>query len=63
MLVELPLEEHLRMECWARSLSQCGDTDKIAKLCSALLVQLAYKDKLLKQAVSHIADLEYAQFK
>jgi hypothetical protein len=61
MSVSLSVEEHLRIECWARSLSSHPDKQKVTELCSSIITQLMYKDKLLKQAVRHIADLEFTQ--
>jgi len=47
------------MECWARAIQSNKDKQEIADLCASLVKQLAYKDKLLKQAVNHIAKLEF----
>ena len=52
------MEEKLRMECWARAIQSHKDKQEIADLCASLVKQLAYKDKLLKQAVNYIAKLE-----
>lgn len=62
LAVSFSMEEKLRMECWARAISSNKDKQEVADLCASLVKQLAYKDKLLKQAVQHIAELERQVF-
>jgi len=58
MVVEFSIEEELQIESQARSVLQCGDTKEVARLCSSLVKQNAYYQKLLRQATGHIAQLE-----
>jgi hypothetical protein len=58
MIVEFSIEEELQIESQARSVLHCGDQKEVARLCSSLVKQNAYYQKLLRQATGHIAELE-----
>ena len=58
MIVEFSIEEELQIEHQARSVLHCSDTKEVARLCSSLVKQNAYYQKLLRQATAHIAELE-----
>jgi hypothetical protein len=58
MIVEFSIEEELQIENQARSALHCGDQKEVARLCSSLVKQNAYYQKLLRQATGHIAELE-----
>jgi len=58
MVVEFSVEEELQIENQARSVYRCTDTEQISRLCSSLVKQNAYYQKLLRQATGHIAELE-----
>ena len=58
MVVEFSVEEELQIENQARSVYRCTDTDQVSRLCSSLVKQNAYYQKLLRQATGHIAELE-----
>jgi len=58
MIVEFSIEEELQIEHQARSVLGCSDTKEVARLCSSLVKQNAYYQKLLRQATGHIAELE-----
>ena len=58
MIVEFSIEEELQIENQARSVLHCGDSKEVARLCSSLVKQNAYYQKLLRQATGHIAELE-----
>lgn len=62
MIVELTLEEELQIETQSRSAFQHHDANDVRKLCSSLIRQYAYQNKLLQQAVGHIAKIEMEQF-
>jgi hypothetical protein len=58
MVVEFSVEEELQIENQARSVYRCTDTEQVTRLCSSLVKQNAYYQKLLRQATGHIAELE-----
>ena len=58
MVVEFSVEEELQIENQARSVHRCTDTEQVTRLCSSLVKQNAYYQKLLSQATGHIAELE-----
>ena len=58
MVVELPLEEQLMLERQVRAVYDQTDTDAVAKLCASLIRQNYHQQKLLKQALSRIIELE-----
>jgi hypothetical protein len=58
MIVEFSIEEELQIESQSRSVLNCSDTKEVARLCSSLVKQNAYYQKLLRQATGHIAELE-----
>ena len=58
MVVNLTMEEELRIEQQARSILAASDEDQVRDLCAALSKQNAFQQKLIKQAVRHITELE-----
>ena len=58
MVVEFSIEEELQIESQARTVLHCSDSNEVARLCSSLVKQNAYYQKLLRQATAHIAELE-----
>ena len=58
MVVNLTMEEELRIEQQARSILAASDEDQVRDLCAALSKQNAFQQKLIKQAVRHISELE-----
>jgi hypothetical protein len=62
MIVEFSIEEELQIESQARTVLGCNDSKEVARLCSSLVKQNAYYQKLLRQATGHIAELEMIAF-
>ena len=62
MIVEWTLEEELQIEAQSRSALNHHSADEVRQLCSSLIRQYAYQNKLMKQAVGHIAKIEMEQF-
>jgi hypothetical protein len=62
MIVELSVEDQLRIEGQARAALAHDDLSQVAHLCAALIRQNAYQSKLIQQATGHIAKLEMEQF-
>jgi len=62
MIVELSVEDELRLEGQARAALAHDDASQIAQLCASLIRQNAYQSKLIQQATGHIAKLEMEQF-
>jgi hypothetical protein len=62
MVVNFSIEEELQIESQSRSVFNCKDSSEVARLCSALVKQNAYYQKLLRQATGHIAKLELEAF-
>ena len=58
MVVEFSVEEELQIENQARSVYRCTDAEQVSRLCSSLVKQNAYYQKLIRQATGHIAELE-----
>jgi len=58
MVVNLTMEEELRIEQQARSILASSDESQVRDLCAALSKQNAFQQKLIKQAVRHISELE-----
>ena len=58
MVVQFTLEERLAIENRARSALRHDNANDVAQLCSQLIRQNAYQERLLSQAVNHIARLE-----
>jgi len=58
MVVNLTMEEELRIEQQARSILAASDEGQVRDLCAALSKQNAFQQKLIKQAVRHITELE-----
>jgi hypothetical protein len=52
------MEEELRIEQQARSILAASDEGQVRDLCAALSKQNAFQQKLIKQAVRHITELE-----
>ncbi len=62
MVVEWTIEEELRIESQSRSALNHHSADEVRQLCSSLIRQYAYQNKLMQQAVGHIAKIEMEQF-
>lgn len=62
MIVEWTLEEELQIEAQSRSALNHHSADEVRQLCSSLIRQYAYQNKLMQQAVGHIAKIEMEQF-
>lgn len=60
--VKLSVEENLRYELYAHAIMASNDHKAVAELCALTVKQLAYKDRLLKQATQRIAELEFNEF-
>lgn len=58
MIVEPSLEAKLTLECTCRGIQEATDLEQIQALCIALTKQNWYQGMLLKQAVTHIAQLD-----
>ena len=58
MVVNLTMEEELRIEQQARSILASSDEEQVRDMCAALSKQNAFQQKLIKQAVRHITELE-----
>lgn len=63
MIVDFTIEERLAIETRARSVLAHDNTDDVARLCSTLIRQNAYQERLLAQATAHIAKLESTQWR
>lgn len=63
MIVDFTIEERLAIETRARSVFTHDNTDDVARLCSTLIRQNAYQERLLAQATAHIAELESIQWR
>ena len=62
MIVEWTLEEELQIEAQSRSALSHHSADEVRQLCASLIRQYAYQNKLMQQAVGHIAKIEMEQF-
>tara|TARA_R100001594_G_scaffold131542_1_gene171249 strand:- start:226 stop:474 length:249 start_codon:yes stop_codon:yes gene_type:complete len=58
LIIEPSLEEELELEKDSRAVLEDQDHKSIAQLCSALVKQTWYQQKLLKQSVERICELE-----
>jgi len=58
MIVEQSLEEELVLERTIRKIKDCGDIDTITQICAAMVRQQWHQNQLLRQAVSHIAEMD-----
>lgn len=63
MIVDFTIEERLAIETRARSVFTHDNPDDVAHLCSTLIRQNAYQERLLAQATGHIAELESTQWR
>ncbi len=58
-LIVIPsLEEELQLETDSRAILEDPDHKEIAKLCAALSKQTWYQQKIIKQSIGRIAELE-----
>ena len=62
MVVEQSLEEELTLEQSIRGIEDCENIDVLSQLCVAMARQQWHQGKLLKQAVSRVAELESVMF-
>lgn len=58
MVVNLTMEEELKIEAQSRTILNHANTEEISKLCATLMKQNAYQQKLIKQAASYINEIE-----
>jgi len=58
LIIEPSLEEELELEKDSRAVLEDQDHKAIALLCSALVKQTWYQQKLIKQSVERICELE-----
>jgi hypothetical protein len=58
LTVEPTLESSLTLECTCRGIQAATDLEEMQSLCIALTRQNWYQAQLLKQAVSHIAEMD-----
>ena len=58
MVVNQSLEEELELERNVRDVQNCRDEDVLKALCVSLVRTNWHQAKLLKQAVSHIGELD-----
>ena len=63
MIVDFSIEERMAIETRARSVLAHDSHDDVARLCSTLIRQNAYQERLLAQATGHIAELESTQWR
>ena len=61
MVVEQSLEEELTVERAIREINDCEDADAVKGVCTALVRQNWHQSKMLKQAVSRIALMDYEE--
>jgi|TARA_R100000482_G_scaffold124593_1_gene77990 hypothetical protein len=59
LTVEPTLESSLTLECTCRGIQAATDLEEMQSLCIALTRQNWYQAQLLRQAVSHIAEMDY----
>ena len=62
MMVTQTLEEELSLERAVRELEDCGDAVALSQVCAALARQNWHQNRLLRQAVERIAELESVAF-
>lgn len=58
MVVHQSLEEELELERNVRDVQNCTDEDALKSLCVSLVRTNWHQAKLLRQAVSHIGELD-----
>lgn len=58
MVVNLTMEEELRIERDSRSILAASDEMQVRGLCASIAKQNAFQQKLISQAVGYIAELE-----
>ena len=58
MIVKPSLEEELLLESDSRAVVEDENHEEVAKLCSTLIKQNWYHEKLLRQCVGRVAELE-----
>ena len=61
MVVQLSVEEELKLERSVRELQNQITDEKVGRLCGSLLKQSYFYQQLVRQAVHHIATLEMEQ--
>ena len=52
------IDEEFELEKTARCILEDDDHEEIAKLCSSLVKQNFYQQKLLEQTIRHVAELD-----
>ena len=62
MVVNQSLEEELELERNVRDVRNCSDEDALKSLCVSLVRTNWHQAKLLKQAVSHIGEIDTSMF-
>ncbi len=62
MMVTQTLEEELSLERAVRELEDCGDAVALSQICAAMARQNWHQNRLLRQAVERIAELESIVF-
>ena len=62
MMVTQTLEEELSLEHAVRELEGCDDAVALSQICAAMARQNWHQNKLLRQAVERIAELESIVF-
>ena len=58
MIIEPCLEEELSLERTIREIENCGDIDTLTQLCVGMMRQQYQQNRLLHQAVNHIAEMD-----
>ena len=58
MIIEESYEEQLTLELSIRQIEDCGDIDTMMQLCAGMMRQQWHQNKLLHQAVNHIAEMD-----
>ena len=58
MIVEQNYEEELTLERSIRQVKECRDIDTMTQLCAGMMRQQYQQNKLLHQAVNHIAEMD-----
>jgi len=62
MVVTQTLEEELSLERAVREIEDCPDVEVLSQLCGAMARQNWHQNRLLRQAVERIAELESVAF-
>ena len=58
MVVTQTLEDELHLENSKRDIDRCCEVESLQDLCNAMTEQNWYLRKMLRQSISHIAQLE-----